>query len=87
MKTMLGTKQTIGLEYVGNMIHDQKYPSSKLINPRGYDKMLDWKYNINEEGVPPKKVVKKKKVAADSGTTMDTVEGDDNIIYLSLIHI
>jgi len=46
--------------------------------------MFNWKYNTNEEGgdsPAPKKVVKKKKAAADSGSTMDTVEGDDNIIY------
>jgi ATP-dependent protease ClpP protease subunit len=45
--------------------------------------MLDWKYDINDdapETSPKKKVVKKKKTNADANS-MDTVEGDDNIIY------
>ena len=44
--------------------------------------MFDWKYNIDDGGdVSPKKVVKKKKARAGDAGTMDTVEGDDNIIY------
>tara|TARA_Y100001934_G_C12205231_1_gene703249 strand:+ start:399 stop:1049 length:651 start_codon:yes stop_codon:yes gene_type:complete len=48
--------------------------------------MFNWKYRDNDEPGAPKKVVpakktpKKAKKAADSGA-MDTVEGDDNIIY------
>mgnify|MGYP003974265615 CR=1 FL=1 len=46
--------------------------------------MFDWKYN-NDDDIPSKKptrkVVKKKKVSASGDDTMDTVEGDDNIIY------
>lgn len=46
--------------------------------------MFDWKYNNDDDPPskkPTRKVVKKKKVSASGDDIMDTVEGDDNIIY------
>ena len=62
------------------MIRDQESPLQKLTNQGGYVNMLEWIYEGGESKKIPIKKKSEKKNAADANS-MDTVEGDDNIIY------